>query len=394
MRMSAVNLTARRTRLWRKLRPTLARTPALTSYADHAFADFPITEIADVRADYGMWNSLGLSDVYLRTMADAAEKGGATGALSAGWSSGTNATTRGIFLASPSERADYIGQSLARLLPASALFKRQRLALHLRASNALYRDVDRSRFVFAHFPLEVSIEETVTALKKFEPTILIAPPHRLIAMAEAGMSMPSIQYLFCGSEPISKAERAFITKSLGLRPRAIYQATEGFLGAECAYGRLHLNDHAMEIELEPVPGTTGQRPIITDLRRLSQPIVRLRGDDYLQLDPNHCNCGFAGRVIHAPQGRVGDIWHFYDQAIAPPQIVSSIEAVLGATIAWQAEASPDRALLHVSPTCPSALAQAAALTLIREMDMPVPVEVVHDLHGWNGPKRRKVVWRG
>lgn len=399
--MSPVQLAARRANMWRKLQPVIARTPALANYAGRDLAEFPVTDIADLRADYGAWNSLGMSDEELRGLAAAAEQGAAVGELSAGWSTGTGGGARGLFLASPAERADYIGQSLARLLPARALLKRQRLALHLRASNALYSDVGRGRFTFAHFPLEASIEQSVAELAQFEPTILIAPPHRLAAFAQAWAHFPSLQYLFCGSEPAGEAECHFFTKRLGVRPRQIYQATEGFLAAECANGRLHLNDHALAIELEPVPGTPGYRPIITDLRRTSQPIVRVRGDDYLELDACSCPCGFAGRVIHAPQGRVSDIWRFEGRAVTPPQVVAALEAELGGDKIWQAEAGPERVVLHLSPPCPDAnstpistpSATTAARALSQACDLPVPVEVVHDLSAWSGPKRRKVVWR-
>ena len=396
-----MQLAERRANLWRKLQPVIARTPALAHYAGRDLAEFPVIDIADLRADYGAWNSLGMSDEELRGLAAAAEQGTAVGELSAGWSTGTGGGARGLFLASPAERADYIGQSLARLLPARALLKRQRLALHLRASNALYSDVGRGRFTFAHFPLEASIEQSVAELAQFEPTILIAPPHRLAAFAQAWAHFPSLQYLFCGSEPAGEAECHFFTKRLGVRPRQIYQATEGFLAAECANGRLHLNDHALAIELEPVPGTPGYRPIITDLRRTSQPIVRVRGDDYLELDACSCPCGFAGRVIHAPQGRVSDIWRFEGRAVTPPQVVAALEAELGGDKIWQAEAGPERVVLHLSPPCPDAnstpistpSATTAARALSQACDLPVPVEVVHDLSAWSGPKRRKVVWR-
>ncbi|MBL1267248.1 MAG: hypothetical protein COA87_005745 [Halomonas sp.] len=399
--LSPVQLAARRANLWRKLQPVIARTPALARYAGRDLAEFPVIDIADLRADYGAWNSLGMSDEELRGLAAAAEQGTSVGELSAGWSTGTGGGARGLFLASPAERADYIGQSLARLLPARALLKRQRLALHLRASNALYSDVGRGRFTFAHFPLEASIKQSVAELAQFEPTILIAPPHRLAAFVQAGAHFPSLQYLFCGSEPAGEAECHFFTKRLGVRPRQIYQATEGFLAAECANGRLHLNDHALAIELEPVPGTPGYRPIITDLRRTSQPIVRVRGDDYLELDACSCPCGFAGRVIHAPQGRVNDIWRFEGRTVTPPQVVAALEAVLGGDKIWQAEAGPERVALHLSPPCPDAnstpistpSATTAARALSQAWDLPVPVEVFHDLSAWSGPKRRKVVWR-
>jgi putative adenylate-forming enzyme len=390
MSMLAPALKRRRGRLWRDLQPALSRTPALAGFHGMALAEYPITEPNELRADYGKWNSVGKTDADLRALADASENGAATGDLTAGWSSGSTGNTRGLFIANSHERADYLGQSLARLLPAGALFKRQRLALHLRANNALYSDVERGRLAFAHFPLEGNASETMTALAAFEPTILIAPPHRLLQFAKSALRLPSLRYLFCGSEPISIAETAYLTEVFGLRPCAIYQATEGFLGAECSDGRLHLNEHTIQFDWEPVPGTSGYRPIITDLRRKSQPIVRLRGDDFVEFDTRPCPCGFGGRVIHAPQGRVYDIWHLKTQIITPPQVVAAIEGVLGGAHDWQAAASRGGVCLRLAPAVPKKLGQEAGQALQDLTEQPV--KTTYDLTNWPGPKRRKVVW--
>lgn len=392
MRRSPAAFARDRARVWERLQPTLARCPALAEQAGRPHDTFPITDIADLRRDYGAWNSLGLADSTLRAMADAAEAGedAEPEAISAGWSTGTGGGVRGLFVASPEERAEYIGQSLARLLPASALLRRQRIALHLRAGNALYSDAGRGRIAFRHVPLSAALDETIAALEGFAPTILIAPPFRLLALAAAGLRLPSLRHLFCGSEPISPAERDLIAARLGQVPRAIWQATEGFLGAECREGRLHLNDHVLAVELEPVPHTPGFRPIITDLMRRSQPIVRLRGDDYLELDPRPCPCGFAGRVIRPVEGRVTDLWRGAGGTVTPPQIVAAVEAVLGADWRWQAVGEPGRATLRVAPDCPAALARNAASAL--EAASARPVASRHDLPEWAGPKRRKVVW--
>jgi putative adenylate-forming enzyme len=392
MTRSADALARARARHWAGLQPALARTPALAAHAGGPLASFPVTDIADLRRDYGAWNSLGLSDAELRALADNAEAGvpASTDGLSAGWSTGSSGAARGLFLTTPAERAEYIGQSLARLLPARALLHRQRIALNLRAGNALYSDVDRGRIAFRHVPLAASLDETATALETFAPTILIAPPHRLLALAEAGVRLPALRHLFCGSEPISAVERGFVAERLGLNPRAIFQATEGFLGAECVEGRLHLNDHVLAMELEPVPGTPGFRPVITDLMRRSQPIVRLRGDDYLELDPRPCPCGFAGRVIRPVEGRVGDLWPGAAGTVTPSRIVAAVEGVLGAGYSWQAVGEHPCAVLRVAPECPPALAEAAARALATCAGRQVTVSA--DLPPWSGPKRRKVVW--
>ncbi|RIV85826.1 cell division protein FtsA [Aurantiacibacter zhengii] len=391
MRMSAGGLAAHRERQWRELQSSLARTPAIAQYPGKLLCEYPITEICDLRTDYGLWNSLGLTDADLREMADVAERGEDTGDIVAGWSTGSGGGTRGLFVANARERADYLGQSLARLLPPAALFRRQRIALHLRAGSALYSDVESGRMAFRHVSLDQSSAEALGEIEAYAPTVLIAPPHRLIDFARQGADLPSLRHLFTGSEAISAAETDFVTNVLGLRPRSIWQATEGFLGAECAGGRLHLNDHALAIELEPVCGTSAFRPIITDLRRRSQPVVRLRGDDLVELaDDGPCACGYAGRVIRPIAGRAGDLWRLGDITLTPRQVVEAVENVLGARWNWQACASPHEAILRVTPDAPAEDAARAQQALARLA--PVHVRVEHTLPAWTGPKRRKVVW--
>lgn len=389
MGMSPARLARWRQRQWQALQPALAATPALASHAGEPLSAFPVTDVADMRADYGRWNSLGLSDAALRMMADAAERGEVSGAASAGWSTGSGGGTRGLFVASEDERADYIGQSLARLLLPSALLRRQRIALHLRAGGDLYSDVQRGRIAFAHVPLESSAEEAQRAIEDLAPTVLIAPAHRLLAFAQGGAKFPHLRHLFHGSEPISGLERGLIADHFGMVPRGIWQATEGFLAADCSHGRLHLNDHAMEIELEPIPQTKAFRPIITDLRRRSQPVVRLRGDDLVEVDSHGpCPCGYAGRTILPIQGRVSDLWHFGDRSILPRKVVYAVETTLDAGPRWQAVAHADHAILRVAPDCQQDLAEKARAKL--QSLAQVPVTLAFDLPPWPGPKRRKV----
>lgn len=392
MRLPPVRLEHLRHAKWRALQSTLLATPALAEHAGKPQAEFPITEPVAMRADYGRWNSLGLTHGECVALADAAERGDYTGEIAAGWSTGTSGGARGLFLTTTSERADYIGQSLARLLPPGALLRRQRIGLHLRASNALYTDVRGRRIGLAHFPLDAPINATAEALARYDPTILIAPPHRLIALAQQGAKLPALTHLFYGSEPMSRAERQLVGESLGLIPQPIWQASEGFLGSSCPQGRLHLNEHALAIELEPVAGTQGFRPIITDLHRRSQPIVRLRGDDFIELDARGtCPCGYAGHTIWPVTGRVGDLWQFPSRIITPREVIEAVEAELGGAICWQALADQRGAMLRTAPDCPPELSARAAARLASLV--PAPVQSIGDLPEWPGPKRCKVIWR-
>lgn len=398
LRKSADGLVRLRERQWAALQPALQKTPALAAWAGRARDAFPVVVPADMRRDYGAWNSLGLDHDRLCRAADAAETGSAEGAiegLGVGWSTGTSGS-RGLFIANAAERADYIGQSLARLLPLGAMLRPQRIALHLRANSNLYSDVGGRFFSFAHFPLSLPISETRKKLTEFAPTILIAPPHRLLALADLWQrsDVERPRHIFFGSEPMSAAEIEWVNEAVGIRPRSIYQATEGFLGAACSEGALHLNEHSLAVELEPVDGTTGYRPVITDLRRYSQPVVRVRLDDYIEPTGETCRCGYAGRVVRLVAGRVGDIWRWGTFAVTPDAVANCVDGLVGVPVAWQAIGTAHGVALHIDPTYPAGCASEAVGLLQDRLCIPVPVTLSPEPPAASFPKRRRVVWRG
>ncbi|HEV2471253.1 MAG TPA: hypothetical protein VGS41_01215, partial [Chthonomonadales bacterium] len=69
------------------------------------------------------------------------------------------------------------------------------------------------------------------------------------------------------------------------------------------------------IQLEPLPGGDGAQeqrfmPVVTDMWRRTQPIIRYRLNDVLQMETQPCACGSAFRVIRAIEGRCDDICYF------------------------------------------------------------------------------------
>lgn len=51
-------------------------------------------------------------------------------------------------------------------------------------------------------------------------------------------------------------------------------------------------------------------PVVTDMWRRTQPIIRYRLNDVLQMESRPCSCGSAFRVIRAIEGRCDDICYF------------------------------------------------------------------------------------
>jgi putative adenylate-forming enzyme len=389
-RMDEIRLARRRARLWETMRPHLARTPALRAHASSMPHDIEPVAQSAMRTDIGRWNSAGIRHDEAMSAALGAEAGG-TGlvrdGIAAGLSTGTSGA-RGLFLASTGERARYVGQSVAKLLPASAPIGGARIALVLRADSQLYRDAGRGRFAFMHVPLGMDAHAMADALDRFAPTVVIAPPRELSALAASGRALPpAVTRLLWGSEPMAPRERGVVGRALGIRPDPIYQATEGFIAAACALGTLHLNDDSMIVDLEPVEGLDAFRPIVTDLRRHVQPMVRVRMDDLVR--PTTCACGSACRAIEPVLGRAGDAWTVGGRKITPERIDDHFAAALPRHAAWSVRGGEGRVTARVADAADMDAMRGA----IRSLDGSIEVEF-EPMPDGTAPKRRRVTWGG
>lgn len=390
------DVEARQARLWRHMTPVIEATPAVGHLAGQPLSAFPIVEPRELRRGFQNWNTLGLNRDQAEAAARDAETGGdglVAPGVAAGFSTGSSGMP-GLFLNSEAERAAYLGHLLARLLPVRDLIRPLCIALCLRADNRLYQDAGKTgriRFLF------VGLGEDAAArferLHAFGPDILIAPPHVLADLAhrtEAGREAWSLRRLFYGAEPMGAAERAWIGSVLGARSDPLYQATEGFIAAPCRHGTLHLNEDVLIIEREPVPGTDRFVPIITDLRRTSQPMIRVRLGDLLQPTEGRCACGSALTAIHPVEGRLEDLWRWPDVVIPPRAVESALSAAVRPDTDWRATAHPEGVVVEAEG--PHAHTAAAAVTQVltaHKIDLPVtavprtPIDRI---------KRRRVRW--
>jgi putative adenylate-forming enzyme len=387
------DVAARQDRLWRRMAPVVARTPAVAHLTGQPLERFPIMEPPPLRAAFADWNTLGLDRDTADAAAREAESGGpglVVPGVAAGFSTGSSGPP-GLFLNSEAERAAWLGHMLSRLLPASALLKPLRIALCLRADNRLYQDAGRTgriRFLF------VGVGEDPAArfdrLRSFQPDILIAPPHVLADLARRTHVAAdwSLTRLFYGAEPMGEAERGWIAAGLGARPDPLYQATEGFLGAPCRFGTLHLNEDVLIIEREPAPGTDRFLPIVTDLRRTSQPMIRVRLGDLLQPLEGGCPCGSPLSAVHPVEGRLEDLWRWPDAVIAPRTVEDAVSAALGPAADWRATASPSGVLIEAEDVTPAADALRRLLS-DHGLSLQITAKAGPPRHG---VKRRRVRW--
>ncbi len=283
--------------------------PFYRQFAGRPFAEWPVMDKAGAFENFSALNAHGISR---ETAWAAAEEGlrsgngsGRIGALTVGTSSGTSGN-RGLFLVSERERCLWLGSILAKTLP-DFPFRAHRVAVMLSTANELYETTQRSsRLAFAFFDIRKGVEGHIGELERFRPDTIVAPPKALRALAEFGADLP-LQRIFAGGEVLDPLDADQAERAFGVRPRSIYQATEGFLGVACAHGNIHLNEDDMIFEREPVPGHPDRFvPVITDLRRTAQAMIRYRLNDILAPSREKCACGSPLLALERVEGRCDD----------------------------------------------------------------------------------------
>ena len=222
-----------------------------------------------------------------------------------GMSTGTSGN-RGIFLASPQEGALWAGTLLGKLLP-GGLLARERVALVLRAGATLYDAIGALRLRFRFFDQARPWQEMADDLRTFDPTILIAPASALRLLADAGDTLKPRRVISV-AEVLDDLDRRRIERGFGVMVEQIYQATEGLLGMSCEHGTVHLNEPYILVEPQWEDAEhTRFVPLVTDLWRRAQPVIRYRLNDVLQVRRSACPCGRSAMGLAAIEGRTDDI---------------------------------------------------------------------------------------
>ena len=232
-----------------------------------------------------------------------------------GLSSGTSGN-RGLFLVSKKERLSWAGAILAKMLP-NGLFHRQRIAFFLRANSNIYTTLKSQRIQFEFYDLLNTVESHIQNLNKFQPSILVAPPSMLILLADARkqnqLFINPIKIISV-AEVLEPLDKEHIEKVFQQTVHQIYQATEGFLATTCEYGTLHLNEDSLFIEKKYIDIEKKKFiPIITDLYRKTQPIIRYELNDILSERETPCSCGSVYTALEQIDGRCDDL--FYVQSL-------------------------------------------------------------------------------
>jgi len=259
--------------------------------------------------NFGTFNTRGISLDDAMAVALRAENdrnfAPTIGGVTVGLSSGTSGH-RGLFLVDAREQMIWAGTVLARALPSLA---RVRLAFFLRSNSNLYQSLGR-RIEFRYFDLMTPLDVAVEALNHYQPDIITAPPSLLAMLATAPALRIRPQRLVSVAEVLEPQDEERLRAAFGVPVHQVYQCTEGLLAVSCESGSLHVQEDVVALQFEDLDSEGRVTPIVTDLRRRTQPIIRYRLNDAVVLSPDACACGSAFRVLARIEGRCDDVCTF------------------------------------------------------------------------------------
>ncbi|GAB4427966.1 MAG: hypothetical protein OHK0039_46420 [Bacteroidia bacterium] len=314
VRRSETGLRRLQARRWRRLLRVLRRSPHYRDLAQPGArpTDFPVIDKAGFMAAFDEINTAGITRAAALEVALAAEESRdfspQIDGITIGLSSGTTGN-KGIFLASTDERARWVAAVLDRVIGFS--LRRRRVAFFLRANSNLYESARSRLLVFRFFDLFRPMPDLLGELGAFQPHILVAQPavlREITRAIEAGTLRITPQRVISVAEVLEPQDREAFGQVFGQPIHEVYQCTEGFLAATCPAGRLHFNEDFLLIEPHYLDAEqTRYHPVITDLMRHTQPVVRYRLDDVILAASEPCPCGNPARSIGRIEGRADDV---------------------------------------------------------------------------------------
>ncbi|MGK0289479.1 MAG: putative adenylate-forming enzyme [bacterium] len=295
------------------IKTVLPKSPFYQKQDYQFFHQLPIMDKATMMENFDTINTANISkkealEIALKaeTSRDFSPK---IGDITVGLSSGTSGN-QGIFLVSDHERLKWAGTMIAKTLPPNIL-QFQKVAFFLRSNSNLYSTLKFYPFQFQFFDLFDDFDKLLQDLTEFSPTILVAPAQVLQMIAHAqkyGKISIDPQKIISVAEVLDSLIEKQVKNVFKKVVHQIYQCTEGFLGATCHYGNIHLNEEFIFFEKEWIDkGSRRFVPVITDFSRTTQPIVRYRLDDVLQEKKEACLCGKTTTVLEQVEGRCDDI---------------------------------------------------------------------------------------
>jgi putative adenylate-forming enzyme len=280
------------------------------------FDGLPLLDKGIMMDRFDEWNTAGLSREELLAFGRENDRTRSysawfQGRFSVGLSSGTSGTS-GLALFS---RAEVVRNTL-RFLARTGLprgLSSHRILFALRTSSAGFGEVNRFGWFLKHVDYRLPLPQVIELINTLRLNILAGSPTYLGQLAEmaSGIDHP-IDVVVSYAEILEQPVRAALEKAFGTRVHQIYAGTEGYIAASCPHGTLHLNEDLLHIRLVPREGDTAARChlIVSDINRLTQPILNYRLNDMVELDKAPCACGSCFRAVRGVLGRADDALFF------------------------------------------------------------------------------------
>ncbi len=313
--------------------------------------------------------------------------------VTVGLSSGTSGS-RGLFLVSEAESAQWAGYILKRMLP-RPFWQRHRIAFFLRANSNLYESLKSRLIAFSFFDLEKPLEEHIDTLNAFAPTLLIAPAQVLRLLAKHPRLEIAPKRIISVAEVLEEDDNLIIEKRFSQIVHQVYQCTEGFLAHTCEYGTLHLNEDLIWFEKAWLDDEHLRfSPIITDFNRKTQPIIRYRLDDVLILKKEPCPCGSAFTALEKIEGRCDDILRMRtvkgeEYLLFPDFIRRALISIPEPLEAYEVIFKEDVMHLFIAPFSLHVKVDEALKTLYQKHDLAAPKHLFYPYVAHSLDKKRR-----
>jgi putative adenylate-forming enzyme len=275
----------------------------------------PPIEKHDMMSNFESYNTVNIPLEPAMKVALAAEESRVFTEKFAGFTVGLSSGTsghRGIFLVSGLEQLRWAGAILSRTLPAIRV-RGWKVAMFMRSNSNLYETLGSRWLRFQCFDLLTPLQESVEQLNQFQPDVLVGPASLLSLLRNEKLArrlrIEPIRVISV-AEVLEPQDKESLEKAFGVPVHQIYQCTEGLIAACCDRGSLHLLEDVMAVDLEVLSEDADSLravPVITDLWRTTQPIIRYRMNDVIVLEKKACACGSGFRVLRAIEGRCDDV---------------------------------------------------------------------------------------
>lgn len=307
-------LAKSRQKLIKKWRQNLAQSAYYQSFKNQSLTNFPIISKKEFMDNFDAINTVGITKKAALDIALQAEKtrnfSPMINGITIGLSSGTTGN-KGIFLANEKERAMWVAAVLDRVIGLE--LRKRKVAFFLRANSNLYESVGSSLLQFRFFDIKGEMVKNTDDLIQFQPHILVAQPSvlREIAVEYAARKITNLpEKVISVAEVLEAEDKRFFEEVFQQKIHQVYQCTEGFLASTCEQGNLHFNEDFLIIEKQYLDENKKRfHPIITDLKRFSQPIIRYELNDIIH-EGEPCKCGRKSMTIDKIEGRSDDVFRF------------------------------------------------------------------------------------